>query len=273
MAEVFRDQNDHDRHDEQNRVSPEFGVMEVRQTEPGGVADQREIDRLAETEAVCKNRVDHVGNEKADENQKLLDEAAGVDRDTAHTKHGKNRDPGVEGRGADALAGGRGEVKTDHRDHCAGHNRRHQLFNPGDTGQRNDDTHKEVHDAAGHDAAERDLDIGVEAGTGRIARGRDHDADEGERRTEVARHTAAHHQEEDEGADAAHQYGNVGVKAHQNRGEDGGTEHGDNVLNAERDRLVRRQGFIRRDDAGCFYLPFWKITHGRGPLISGEKRV
>ena len=48
---------------------------------------------------------------------------------------------------------------------------------------------------------------------------------------------------------------------------------GDNVLNAERDRLVRRQGFIRRDDAGCFYLPFWKITHGRGPLISGEKRV
>lgn len=36
----------------------------------------------------------------------------------------------------------------------------------------------------------------------------------------------------------------------------------DNVLNAERDRLGRRQGFIRRDDAGCFYLPLennsWK---------------
>ena len=37
--------------------------------------------------------------------------------------------------------------------------------------------------------------------------------------------------------------------------------------------VYKRQGFIRRDDAGCFYLPFWKITHGRGPLSSGEKRV
>jgi hypothetical protein len=82
-----------------------------------------------------------------------------------------------------------------------------------------------------------------------VAGGRDDDADEGEARTQVARHLAAHGKKEDQRADARHQDRHVGVEAHQQRRQHGGAEHRDDVLRADGHGLRPGQALVGRDDA------------------------
>ena len=76
VAEVLGNENDHDRNDERDGVHLEDRCVNRRNAEPGGVGDDREVDRLAHAEAVGEHRVDEVRDHKADEDEELLDEAA-----------------------------------------------------------------------------------------------------------------------------------------------------------------------------------------------------
>ena len=166
----------------------------------------------------------------------------------------------VKVRDAAAFHGRRSEVQTDDGDDGARDDGGHQFLNPLHARPHDDEAHQSVDDAAGNDAPEGNPDIGIDAASG-VARCSDDDADEGKGRTQVARDVTAHNQKEDEGADTAHQDGNVRVKAHQERCENRGTEHGDDVLDAERCHLTCGKPFIRPDDAVRFQTPLRKITH------------
>jgi len=102
--------------------------------------------------------------------------------------------------------------------------------------------------AAGDDAAQRDPDVGIGSLAG-IGGGGDDDADEGEARTQVAGHLAAGDEEEHQGADPAHEDGDVGVESHEDGREHGGAEHCDHVLHAHGRGLRPGQPLVRPDDA------------------------
>ena len=96
---------------------------------------------------------------------------------------------------------------TEPRDHG-----RHEALDPARAHHLHDGANHGIDQAAGDDAAQRHADVGV-GPLARVGRGRDHHADEGEARTQVAGHLAAGDEEEDQRADAAHQNGQVRVKA------------------------------------------------------------
>ena len=178
MAEVLGNENDHDRNDERDGVHLEDRCVNRRNAEPGGVGDDREVDRLAHAEAVGEHRVDEVRDHKADEDEELLDEAARPHGNAAHAHEGDDSHPGVEVRRTHRTAGRRGEVEADHGDDRPRHDGRHQLFNPLNARKHHDEAHNTVDETADHDAAQRNGNVAVEARARNVTRRCDHHADE-----------------------------------------------------------------------------------------------
>ncbi|MDG5974180.1 outer membrane receptor protein [Hydrogenophaga taeniospiralis CCUG 15921] len=248
VAQVLRHQDDGHGRDQQHGVAAEHRRAEIGQAEPGGAGDAAQVQRFAQTEAVGEHGVDDAGDDQAHEDQQALQHAAAEHGHQRHTDEGHALHPGVEARGRHVLDRDAGQVQADHRHHRAGDHRRHQAFDPARADGLHQRADQRVDDAAGDDAAERHADVGVGPRSG-VAAGRDHHADEGEAGAEVARHLAAGHDEEDQRADAAHEDGDVGVEAHQDGGEHGGAEHGDQVLHAHHGRLRPGQALVGADDA------------------------
>ncbi len=171
------------------------------------------------------------------------------------TKIASDGDRGDHGIDRGEVARGRGQVEPDDGDHRAGDQRRHETVDPARAGQMDDQPDQGVDDTGRDDAAERESNA-VGSAAGRCRSGdRRHRPDEGEARAEVARHRAADEGEEDQGADAGEEDGQVGVEPHQDRRDDRGAEHGQHVLEPHRDRLTPGQPFVRIDDPGSRLLP------------------
>ena len=205
--------------------------------------------------------MDSIGEREADENQKLLNEAARINGNAAHADHREDGDPGVKIRGSNAFDGSRGQIEADDRDDGAGDYRRHKPFNPFDAGAHDDEADSTVNEAADDDAAERHGYVGIRSRTSSVSRCRNDHADEGKGRTQVARHVAAYEDEKNERAEAAHQNGEIGVEPHKERRQNSGAEHGDDVLYAECERLACRQTLIWSNGSGSLQLPAGEVTH------------
>ena len=252
MAEVLGNQNDHDRSNQKHGVHREDRSVKLRQTDPGSVGNDAEINGFAKAQAVGKDHVDEVGEHKAGQNEELLQQAPRIDGNAAHAEHREKRHPVVKVRASHAAHGCGSQVQTDDRHNGTRHNRRHELFNPGDARPHDDQAHNGIDDAAGNDAAQSQRNIGVGAASGNVTRCGDHDADKGKGGTEVTRDVAAYDQKEENRTDTAHEDGHVRVKPHQQRSQDGGTEHCHDVLNTQSDHLAGGKSFIGSDDAVCF---------------------
>ena len=95
-------------------------------------------------------------------------------------------------RSATASAHGCGrQIQADDGYNRTRDDRRHQLFNPTDTGCHHNQTDDGVNNAAYDDAAQSNRNVGIGTGPGNIAGGRDDDTDEGKRGTEVTRDVSA----------------------------------------------------------------------------------
>ena len=146
------------------------------------------------------------------------------------------------------VDGDRRQHEADGGDDGAGQDRRHEALDPAVPGNGHDDADQGVERARRDDAAEGEADIGVGRADAR-ARRREHRADEGEARAEIARHPPADDGEEDQGGDAGEQDRDVRIEAHEEGCEDGGAEHGDHVLQPDHDGRAGRQPLLRHDDA------------------------
>src|SRR5690606_23838230 len=89
---------------------------------------------------------------------------------------------------------------------------------------------------ADDDGAKRDTDIRIGSAT-RISGNRNDATDKGKTGTEVTGHTPGDEKEENQGADTRHQHSQIGIKAHQQRGQYRGAKHGHNVLSTHHRRL------------------------------------
>ena len=139
--------------------------------------------------------------------------------------------PGVEIARGHILDRNAREIQANHCHHGTGDHWRHEALDPVGSDRLHDDTDQRAERPAGHDAAEGQADLLIHA-LSRISRGRNHHTDESEARAQVTRHPPTCDQEKDQGADAAHEDGNVRIETHQDRGQHGRTEHGDHMLYA-----------------------------------------
>ena len=146
----------------------EDGALEGRQAEPGGLADLREIDRLAEAQDVGADQVDQVADGTADQHRQAAPHARRVDRDEAD-RHAPWRARSSGRKSVPACVVGRdagGAVDRDRREHeadggddGAGDHRRHQPLDPAVARDLHHEADEEVERAGRDDAAERQGDV------------------------------------------------------------------------------------------------------------------
>ncbi len=268
VAQVLRHQNDHDGHDQRHRLGLKLGRGERRHAEPGGVGQAGEIHRRAQAQAIGEHGVNHAGDQQTHQNEQPLHHAAGVNRHQTDADEGDQRHPVVEVARAVTLDGDGRQIQPDHRDHRAGHHRRHEPLDPFHPHAHDDEADHRIHHAAGDDAAQRDTNVGVRPAA-RIAAGRDDHADERKRRAEITRHSPADDQKENQRADAAHQNRDIGTETHEQRREHRRAEHGHHMLQPHHQGLRPGQAFIRGDHPAGLELPFRKVAIGHIALRLG----
>ena len=268
MTQVFRDQHNRDGHDQHDRMPVEDRRRKLRQSDPRRIDNGRKIDRLGQPRAVGEKHVEQITDDSAKEDRQPARKAG---RPHCYKTHGEDRrdtDPRVERACGNSFHGDRREIEPDHRNHRAGHDRRHQPFDPLIADEHDGDADRGVEHARAHDAAERNREVGVEP-TACVAGRSDDDGDKGEARSEITRNASADGNKKDQRADARKQNRNVGVEAHQQRCEHGGAEHRNDVLQAEQNSLRRRQAFVGGNHAVAAQGPAREIAgivarvHGR----------
>ena len=84
--------------------------------------------------------------------------------------------------------------------------------------------------------------------------------DEREARTQVTGYATTYNDEEDEGADTGEEDGGVGIKAHENGGKHGGPEHGQHMLQANKNCLYPGKPLVWRDNTLCLEGPVRKVA-------------
>ena len=243
MAQVFCHQDEHHRHDQQDRPAVKHRRGELRQAEPGRGDDAGKIHRLAHAQAVGQDHVDHGGDQQAKQDQQALQHAARQHGDQRHADEGDGLHPAVKVAGSHVLHRNRGQVQADHRHHGTGDDWRHQALDPARADQLHQQADQHVDQAADDDATQRHRQVQV-GPAATIAGGSHHHADKGKAAAQIARHLAAGKQEEDERADAAHEDRQVRVETHQDGGQHGRAKHGDHVLDAHQPGLRPGQAFI-----------------------------
>src|SRR5215212_7690311 len=134
----------------------------------------------------------------------------------------------ITGSAAERLRGRR-QVEPNDSDYRSGDQRRHEVVNPARASQMDDQANKGVDDTGRDDAAEGQSDA-VDRAARRGGSGhRRHRPDKGEARAEVAWHRAADEGKEDQGADAGEEDGQIRIEPHQDRRDDRGSEHGEDM--------------------------------------------
>ena len=265
----FGHQNDRHRGDQQHGATVKHGGGQGGQAKPGGAGHARQVQWFAQAHAVGEHGIDHAGQQQAHQDQQALHHAARINSHQAHADKGDELHPGVKVACGHVFDGHAGQVQTDHGHHGAGDDRRHHALDPAGANGLHHQADDGVERAAGDDAAQRHADVGV-GPFARVGGGRDHHADEGKTRTQVAGHLAAGDQKEDQGADAAHQDGDVRVKAHEDGGQHRGAKHGDHVLHAHGGGVGPGQAFVGGDGAALLQhlggLGF-PIEHGHAGLL------
>jgi hypothetical protein len=238
---------------------------------PNHAAQARQIDWLAQAEAVGQHGVDQAGDDQADQDQQPLGHAAREHRHRADADEGQGLHPGVERGRRHVLDRDAGQVQADYRDHGTGDHRRHQALDPARAAGRHDQPDQRHQRTAGNDAAQRQAQVGVGPAACKTG-GRDHHADEGKGRSQVTRHLTTDQDEEDQRADAAHQDRDIGIEPHQERRQHRCAEHRDHMLHAERCRLRPGQALVGRDhDAGsrAHFAPGGYRAHGGSWFFCG----
>ena len=262
MAQIFRHQDDDHGHDQQHGIGFKHRTVEGGQAQPRSVGHAAQIDWLAQAQTIGQHGVDDAGHDQANQDQQALHHALGEHGHQSYRDKGDGLHPGFKVVGCHVLDGNGRQIQANHGHHGAGYDGGHKALNPAGANDMHQHADQGVDQTAGNDAAQCHTDVAV--GTLACkAGGCNHHADEGEGRTQVAGHFAAGDEEEDQGADTAHQYGHVGVKAHEDGGQHGGAKHGDHVLNAHQAGLCPGQALIRPDDAAV-------LQHGGGLLSPGK---
>ena len=216
MTQVFRHQDNGDRGDEHHRLGVKGGGGDLRQAEPGGLMQQRKINRLAETKNVRQQGIYQTGDNQPDQDQQPLDHAPRKDRHQTDAQHGHDGHPAFKGRAGDAFHRNRRKVQTDRHYYRAGDDGGHHAFDPARADLHHHQTNQGIHQTAGDDAAEGHAQVGVDSLAVKPGGGDDH-PDKGGAGAEIAGHAPAGDKKEQQGADTGHQNREVGIESHQHR--------------------------------------------------------
>ncbi|MNX92455.1 hypothetical protein D3C86_1245950 [compost metagenome] len=129
-----------------------------------------------------------------------------------------------------------------------------------------DDADQRIEHTGGDDAAECQRDIRT-CRTRGCTRCHKHGPDEGKGGAEIARHTTADGNEENERRDTRKQDRDIRIEPHDQRRKNRGTEHRHDMLKTEHRCLSRRQPLIGQDAPFGFQSPARKITTGIAHVV------
>ena len=232
MADVFGDEHEHDWDEHRQDGEVDLRQTEFRQADPCGLADGGEVD-LA-TEAGVRIADDH-----ADEDVESAEQTLEQHGDE---QHGHEGDDGGVGSDLEVVPHARSQVEADDGHNGTVDNRRHDDVDP--LGARVMDEHADQgqQDAGDHDAEGRDSEALVGAGHGGDRR------DETEGRAQVARQHVLVDQQEQCGRHGRKEQSGGRVETGQNRHEERGTEHGDDMLCANFGGARPSQALVRLND-------------------------
>ena len=234
MADVLRDQHDQHRQGHQHGRDVELRTVELRQADPRGVGDR--LQRVL-AQAARQGR-EQPADEHADEDGKAREQAAGGHGDHHNRQQRYRRDPGL---GFHVRHRGRRQVEADERDDGAGDHGRHHRVDDAFARPFHDDTDKdERHTGQQHPAQLRADAI--------LLRSRQR-SDKGEGRTQVAGHSIAGDQQEDDGAQPGEQQRGVHRESGQGGHQQCGSEHCNHVLHADADGARPAQPLVRGDNS------------------------
>ena len=243
VPQVLGHQHQRHRGDQQDGPGLEGRRGELRQAHPGGLRHRGEVDGRAQAQHIGQHPVQHIRHHQPHQDEELLDGPACEHRHQAHAQRREQRHPAVELVGTHALDHDRRQVQADDGHHRTRHHRRHQPLDPSRAHRIDQQPDQHIDHAAGDDAAQRHRQVAI-GPHARIAGGGNHHTDERKAGPQVAGHPAAHHQEEQQRAHTRHQDGDVRVKAHQQRRQHRGAEHGHHVLKAHGHHLGPGQALI-----------------------------
>ena len=107
MTEVFSDQDHNYRHDQDHGFRLENRSGEIGNSDPAGINQRLEVNRLAQSHHIGEQPVKNIGNHNAHENQQLLQESSKVNRDKTHDQDRCSRIPLLKVGGTHAFNGNR----------------------------------------------------------------------------------------------------------------------------------------------------------------------
>ena len=241
VTDVLSDEDEH-HGDEQPQVAHVEGRgLEVGQPQDRGLSDGVEVDLPAQH---CGG----VADEYADEDRQAPDDALEQHRDDQDRD---DRDDRGHRALRDIAPGRGGQVEADEGDDRAGDDRRHEPVDPGRADQVDDNAHHQQAQSHRDDSALRQGGlVGVEGGTA-VARVAGHRSDGGKKcegGAQVAGQAPGGDAQEQQGAHTGEEQRRRRVEAGQQRHQEGGAEHGDDVLDTDADGSRPGEALAGGDD-------------------------
>ena len=232
VADVFG--NEHEHHRNEHRQNREINLRQVesRQTNPSSLADGGEVN-LATNASVC------VTDDHTDQN---VESAKQTLEQHCYQQHGsQSHDSGI-GSDLEVVPHARSQIETDDGHDCTVDHRRHDDVNPLGAREVHEHTDQSQQQTGDENAEGCDGNALVRRGDGGDR------GDEAEGRTQVARQHVLVDQQEQCGRHGREEQGGGRVETGQNRHEERGSEHGDDMLCADFGGARPRQALVRLND-------------------------
>ena len=255
--------------------TPGGKVRDGWQAEPVGCLDRGPVDAhllgdgavgggaAYRPECQVEDPAQDVAGHQRQEDGDAPEETAQPHAERDHDEHDDERQPRI--LRPVGVRDYRGQVEADqHHDRAGHHGWQGFVDHPG-AREVDDQTH---HEQGQPDHEERTRE-GRRVAACRVDRGRH--THEGGRRSEIAGHAVFHDEQEDQRRDAAHHHRELRIEPHQQRENERGAEHRDDVLGAEPDRASPTEPFSRgyhrpgNEDSVVVQLP---AEHG--PVLSSR---
>ena len=263
MANVLSHKHKHNR--DEHGKDGEIGLrqVELREADPCGVADGGEVDLTTDAGI-------YIADDHADQNIEATQQAL---EQHSHEQHGQQGNQCGVGRGLEVGPHGRCQIEADDGHDRAVDHGRHDDVDPFGAGVMHEHANQGQQNTGDHDAEAGDRNALVGGGD------RGDRCNEAEGRAQIARQHVPVDKQEQCGGHSREEQGGGRVEARQNRHQEGGTEHGDDVLCADTGGAHPSQTFIGLDylagrqrlavamqlpleDIGHYYSPRSRLGHG-----------
>ena len=263
VADVLGHKHEHD--GQEHRQDGEVGLrqVELREADPCGVINGGEVDLAAEAGI-------NVADDHADQNIESTKQSLEQHGDKQHGQ--QSHDCGIR-RGLEIGPYGGCQIEADNGHDRTVDHRRHDDVDPLGTGVMHEHADQSQQDTGAHDAEAGDRDALVGGGDCGDR------GDEAEGRAQIAWQHVLVDEQEQCGGHGGEEQGGGRIKARENRHQEGGAEHSDDVLRTDAGGAGPSQALVRLDHlagpqrlAVAMQLPLEDIGHYYSPRSRRQAR-